>query len=86
MWYKLNINFLIFIHQVYDGPSTSNTTLLLANGTLKSSRTVYSTSNQILVRFKTDGSATGKGWLAVFQNYIVETGALSDTGYTGQVE
>ena len=68
MWYKLNINFLIFIHQVYDGPSTSNTTLLLANGTLKSSRTVYSTSNQILVIFMGDGTnRNDSGWRAKFQ-------------------
>ncbi|KAI9550977.1 hypothetical protein GHT06_005450 [Daphnia sinensis] len=53
---------------VHDGPSTSNYLLLRASGTTRPS-TVYSSSNEILLRFTTDSSGTRSGWQATFEYY-----------------
>ncbi|XP_057367019.1 deleted in malignant brain tumors 1 protein-like [Daphnia carinata] len=53
---------------VHDGPSTSDYILLRTSGTTRPS-TVYSSSNEILLRFTTDGSETRSGWQATFEYY-----------------
>ncbi|KZS19005.1 Seizure 6-like protein [Daphnia magna] len=53
---------------VHDGPSTSNYLILRASGTTRPS-TVYSSSNEILLRFTTDSSGTRSGWQATFEYY-----------------
>ncbi|KAI9562416.1 hypothetical protein GHT06_013386 [Daphnia sinensis] len=53
---------------VHDGSSTSDYLLLRASGTTRPS-TVYSSSNEILLRFTTDSSGTRSGWQATFEYY-----------------